>query len=154
MAVAQAVHNIDPLAPRGNPLALQVNEVRRVSSAGYSTWDSFNGRRYSRIGERPTAAGTLADIRRKSTVAFVRPGMSEKEDDYTILRLAKHDDIELMPTWKRYLYRFNAPLIILTIVAYWIYLVLRILYTQRAEWITGETYWMAWTFVTIEVVVV
>lgn len=80
--------------------------------------------------------------------------MSEKEDDYLIVRLAKHDDIEQLASWKRWAYRFSGPLIIATIGAYWIYFVLRVLYTIDAQRQAGETYWMAWTFIAVEVAVV
>lgn len=80
--------------------------------------------------------------------------MSEKEDDYIISRLAKHDDIERLPSWKRWVYRLSGPLSLATIGSYWIYFVLRILYTIDAEHQAHKTYWMAWTFIVVEVLVV
>lgn len=80
--------------------------------------------------------------------------MSEKEDDYIIARLAKHDDIERMSEWKRWVYRLSGPLSLCTIGAYWIYFVLRILYTIDAERKASATFWMAWAFIVVEVLVV
>jgi cellulose synthase/poly-beta-1,6-N-acetylglucosamine synthase-like glycosyltransferase len=80
--------------------------------------------------------------------------MSEKEDDYIISRIAKHDDVEMMPEWKRWVYRLSGPLSVASIAAYFIYFVLRILYTISAEHAAGQTYWMAWAFIVVEIFVI
>ncbi|RVX65886.1 hypothetical protein B0A52_10250 [Exophiala mesophila] len=158
VALVDAVEKLDPLTvTQGNPLGLEVNEIRRVSSAGYSPPGQFNARRFSRtsasldIIELPEAAKTVPSS--TSVVDYVRKGMSEEEAEYSIQRLAAHDDIELLSPAKRLLYRLCPILVALTIAAYWIYFVLRVKFTRQAEEAANETYWMAWAFICVELFV-
>lgn len=153
-AVIQAAQSLDPLQTRGNPLGLEIDEIRPIASTGYSPWNAFNARRFSHTPPKPSSLSTTASARKKSSVAFIRAGMSEKEDDYIIQRQAKYDDVEQLPAWKRWLYRISGPLTIATIGGYWIYFVLRVLYTRDAEKRAHQTYWMAWAFICVEIIVV
>jgi len=157
VAFVDAVDKLDPLtATQGNPLGLQINEIRRVSSVGYAAPSQFNSRRYSRsiqshdILESPAPARTNPSSISEN---YTRQGMSEKVDDYAIQRLAAHDDIEQLSTFKRILYRLCPILVVLTIGAYWIYFVLRVKFTIIAERSAHETYWMAWAFILVELFV-
>lgn len=152
VAAQHAAQHVDILQPRegDNPLGIQINEIVRVQSIDYTNWDSFNARRFSTLGPAPSAHAVLEARRRKSVV---RQGMSERDDDYSILRVAKHDDIELMSRWKRWAYRLSGPLVILTIGIQFLYFVLRILYTRSAEIQAGQVYWMAWAFIVVEIIV-
>jgi cellulose synthase/poly-beta-1,6-N-acetylglucosamine synthase-like glycosyltransferase len=79
--------------------------------------------------------------------------MSEREEEYAIKRVAKHDDMELMTPWKRWAYRLSAPLAIMTIAVHIIYFTLRVLFTRIAEKQANKTYWMAWAFIIVEIIV-
>lgn len=158
VALVDAVEKLDPLTvTQGNPLGLGINEVRRVSSAGYSMPGQFNARRFSRTAnsldtiESPEPAKTTQNS--VSVVDYVRHGMSEEETEYSIQRLAAHDDIELLSPFKRILYRICPILVVLTIGAYWIYFVLRVKFTREAETQARQTYWMAWAFILVELFV-
>ena len=154
-AIAHTIHAIDPLQPRenGNPLDLQVNEVRRLSSSGYATWSEFNARRHFEAGPPPTASSALDKYRKEQGPVYVRPGMSDSEDDYTITRLAKYDDIEQMGKARRWAYKLSGVGVVLSVAAYFLYFVLRILYTRAAEHTARQTFWMAWVLIAIEVCV-
>ncbi|KXJ86517.1 glycosyl transferase [Microdochium bolleyi] len=151
-AAQQAVQHLDILHDRegDNPLGIGINEIVRVQSVDYANWTSFNARRFSTLPPSPSAHAELEARRRKSVV---RQGMSERDDDYSILRVAKHDDMELMSRWKRWAYRLSAPLVIITIGVQFLYFVLRIMYTRAAEKQAGQVYWMAWAFIVIEIIV-
>lgn len=158
VALVDAVEKLDPLTvTQGNPLGLEVNEIRRVSSAGYSLPGQFNARRFSRTAasldtiESPEPAKTAPST--TSVVDYVRQGMSEEETEYSIQRLAAHDDVELLSPAKRLLYRLCPVLVVVTIAAYWIYFVLRVKFTRQAETAAHETYWMAWAFILVELFV-
>lgn len=157
VAIVDAVEKLDPLTvTQGNPLGLGINEVRRVSSAGYTAPGQFNSRRYSRAGqsfdtiESPEPALTNPPSISEENI---RQGMSEKLEDYAIQRIAAHDDIEQLSTFKRILYRLCPVLVVLTIGAYWIYFVLRVRFTRAAETSAHRTYWMAWAFILVELFV-
>jgi hypothetical protein len=157
VAIVDAVEKLDPLtATQGNPLGLGINEIRRVSSAGYSTPGQFNSRRYSRTGQSfDTIESPTPALINPSSISeeYVRQGMSEKVEDYAIQRLAAHDDIEQLSTFKRILYRLCPVIVVSTIGAYWIYFVLRVKFTRAAETSAHETYWMAWAFILVELFV-
>lgn len=157
VAIVDAVEKLDPLTvTQGNPLGLGINEIRRVSSAGYSAPGQFNARRYSRVShsldslESPAPALTNPP---SISEDYVRQGMSEKIEEYAIQRLAAHDDIEQLSPFKRILYRLCPILVVLTIAAYWIYFTLRVKFTRDAERSAHETYWMAWAFILVELFV-
>lgn len=158
VALVDAAHKIDPLSvTQGNPLNLEINEIRRVSSARYSAPRRFNSRRFSRTipSMETIPAPQLAQTKESSTSTLlaVRPGMSEKEEDYMIQRLAAHDDIEQLSTFRRILYRICPILVAVTIAAYWIYFALRVKFTLEAENAAHKTYWMAWAFILVELFV-
>ncbi|KAH0837680.1 hypothetical protein AYO21_09247 [Fonsecaea monophora] len=157
VAIVDAAHKVDPLTvTQGNPLGLAINEIRGVSSAGYSAPGQFDARRYScETSEIPAiSAPELARTSQAfSDDSTVRPGMSEKEDDYLIQRLAMHDDIERLSTLKRILYRLCPLLVIITIGANWLYFVLRVKFTVAAENAAHDVFWMAWAFIIVELLV-
>jgi hypothetical protein len=134
-------------------LGLEVDELRPIPAEGYTPWGSFNARRYSQAAPKPQASSIVDAMRRKSTHVFIRPGLSETEDDYIIGRIAKHDDIERMSPWKRRVYRLSGLFSLATMATYWIYFVYRILCTRDAERKAQTTYWMAWMFIVTEVLV-
>lgn len=147
------VQAMDPLQAAVKEDDMQVLEVRRVNSNAYTPWSDFNARRRSAVGPQPSAKTVLQEYRKKLGGLYVRPGMSEAEDDYTILRLAKHDDVELMSRPRRWAYRLCAPLVVLTIVAHFWYFILRITYTRSAERQAHKTFAMAWVLMANEVLV-
>ncbi|KAJ9493779.1 hypothetical protein LTR99_007507 [Exophiala xenobiotica] len=158
-AVVDAVQKLDPLTvTAGNPLGLEVNEIRRVSSAGYSQ-TGFNARRFSRqvshVDEltKPEDAPIEEKSEEPAERPVVRGGMSEKVEDYEIQRLAAHDDVDLLSRPKRLLYRLCPILVVVTIAAYWIYFALRVRFTLDAESAAHRTYWMAWAFILVELFV-
>ncbi|KIW43641.1 uncharacterized protein PV06_04725 [Exophiala oligosperma] len=154
-AVAGAIQKIDPLTvTTGNPLGLEINEIRRVSSVGF-VQPNFNARRYSRAPssyerlQKPITTESLEE----SPEEIARGGMSEKVEEYTIQRLAAHDDVELLTTTKRIMYRLCPLLVVATIAAYWIYFALRVRFTLDAQRAAHKTYWMAWAFILVELFV-
>lgn len=161
--IVENLEKLDPLTvSTGNPLNLHIGEVRRVSSAGYTSPDQFNARRFSRaptvesidVLEKPEVAATAnTSTTGVATMDFGRQGMSEKVDDYLIRRLAAHDDIEQLSPFKRILYRLCPVLVIVTIAAYWIYFALRVRFTLDAERAANKIYWMAWAFILVELFV-
>lgn len=163
MAVVDAAHKIDPLTvTQGNPLGLEINEIRRVSSAGYSPLGRFNSRRFSSVGasletiEQGEKGETPTETPNESpnqSQAAIRLGMSEKGEDYVIQRQAAHDDVEQLSTFKRILYRLCPVLVVVTIAAYWTYFVLRVKFTRAAEEAANRVYGMAWAFILVELFV-
>ncbi|KAK4940215.1 hypothetical protein LTR10_019644 [Elasticomyces elasticus] len=160
VAVGEVLHKMDPLTvTQGNPLGLGINETRRVSSVGYAAPQQFNARRFSRVSSNETTIKPpdIAQIREDSDETLptpvVRLGMSEKQDDYLIQRIAAHDDIEMLTPFRRFLYRLCPVLVVTTIAAYWIYFALRVRFTLSAESAAHETYWMAWAFILVELFV-
>lgn len=147
-----AIQRIDPLTiTNGNPLGLEINEIRRVSSAGY-VQPNFITRRFSRAPssyEKPQKPEP-AELPEESAEDIVRGGMSEKVEEYTIQRLAAHDDVELLTTPKRIMYRLCPLVVVATIAACWIYFALRVRFTLDAQRAAHKTYWMAWAFVLVE----
>jgi hypothetical protein len=141
---------MDPVKTHDNPLGLGFNETVVVKSDLYTPWSGFNARRFSKAGPAPSIRPG-GELRR--TVSVVREGMSERQEDYLIQRVAKYDDVELMSRWKRWAYRLSGPIAILTITIHIMYFVLRILFTRRAEIDARKTYWMAWAFIMVEVIV-
>lgn len=161
-AVADAVQKLDPLAAtQGNPLGLGINEMRRVSSAGYTPARQFNARRYSTAHSAPSIHESISipetaeirDFQKEPLANYAREGMSEKEEDYVIQRQAAHDDVDQLSTFKRLLYRLCPVLVVVTIAAYWIYFALRVRFTRDAESAAHQTYWMAWAFILVELFV-
>ncbi|KIY02355.1 uncharacterized protein Z520_02493 [Fonsecaea multimorphosa CBS 102226] len=157
VAIADVAHKVDPLAvTEGNPLGLAINEIRGVSSTGYSAPGQFDARRYSCGDPNPPAVAFPEPARisqasdPSSDDSTVRPGMSEKVDDYLIQRLAKHDDIERLSRLKRLVYRLRPILIIFSAAANWLYFAFRVKFTLDAEHVAHRTFWMAWAFIIIE----
>jgi cellulose synthase/poly-beta-1,6-N-acetylglucosamine synthase-like glycosyltransferase len=73
--------------------------------------------------------------------------------DMHVEQLNRMDDHDHMPKWKRYLF-LTAPLLcILTLVAYWTYFSLRIVFVVSSQRQTGKTFPMAWVFIGTEIAV-
>lgn len=104
----------------------------------------------------------LLTIVQHSTDAFksLIPNMSSIElnektglRDMHVIELNRKDDHAHMPPWKRVLFKMSPILCILTLVAYWTYFTLRIIFVLSSQRKTGETFPMAWVFIGTEVAV-
>jgi hypothetical protein len=69
---------------------------------------------------------------------------------YTIETLHKHDDVELLPLWKRRLYRLSPLITLLAVGAYFLYYAYRIHCTIIAQRAYHKVYIMAWLFIAAE----
>jgi cellulose synthase/poly-beta-1,6-N-acetylglucosamine synthase-like glycosyltransferase len=58
-----------------------------------------------------------------------------------------------MPKWKRYLFLMAPILCIATLVAYWVYFALRIIFVISAQRKSGKSFPMAWVFIGTEIAV-
>ena len=136
-AARRAIHNLDPLAPPpdANRLSLGVNQIRRVHTLEAKP---FN-RRHGILSPIPSEVSLNCRIDPETPV-----------DAYSIQRLAKHDDIDFMPKWKRYMYRSTPFFVAATFGAHWLYFALRIIFTRAAQKAGHKTLYMAWIFVTCE----
>ena len=139
-AVSRVVHTIDPLAspPDANRLGLGIDEIKRVHTLDATP---VNGRH-----------GILSPIpSQESLTCRLHPELPV--DAYSIQRLAKHDDIDMMPRWKRLLYRSTPLFVLATFGAHWLYFALRVIFTIAAQRAGHKTLYMAWTFVTVEAII-
>lgn len=98
----------------------------------------------------------------QSTDAFksLIPNMSSIElnektglRDMHVVTLNSKDDHDHMPQWKRTLFLCAPFLCILTLVAYWTYFTLRIIFVISSQRQTGKTFPMAWVFIGTEIAV-
>lgn len=138
---------INPLREIGNPLDLQINEVRRISSAPFSKRDDFDGRKQPAVGQLPrkpslypTEIPEIEDIQRAD----------DGPEDYVIQRLAAHDDIDHMPRWKRWTYMTSPFWGVLTLASYFAYLSMRIKSTIDAQRADNTIFGLACTFIAVE----
>jgi hypothetical protein len=69
---------------------------------------------------------------------------------YTIETLHKHDDVELLSSWKRRLYRLSPLFTLLAVGAYFLYYAYRIHCTIIAQHAYHKIYVMAWLFIAAE----
>lgn len=70
---------------------------------------------------------------------------------YLVMRLAAKDDIGYMPQWKQRLYKTTPLSSLLAIIFYWIYFILRIIYTVLAQRASNQVFALPWVFVVIEI---
>ena len=136
-AVSRVAHKIDPLAPPpdSNRLDLAIDEIRRVHSLDVTRFDGRHG--------------PLSPVHSTESLQC-RIHAELPVDAYFIQRLAKHDDIDMMPKWKRWVYRSTPLFVAATFGAHWLYFALRIIFTRAAEKAGNKTLYMAWTFVAVE----
>jgi hypothetical protein len=73
--------------------------------------------------------------------------------DMHVVTLNSKDDHDHMPQWKRTLFLCAPFLCILTLVAYWTYFTLRIIFVLSSQRQTGKTFPMAWVFIGTEIAV-
>ncbi|QDS67697.1 hypothetical protein FKW77_005459 [Venturia effusa] len=132
------------------------------------------GRRPWLSGSRPESEATLMGISGSqsptpyqnspyhSTDAFksLIPNMSSIElneksglRDMHVVELNRKDDHAHMPAWKLFLFKTSPILCILTLIAYWTYFTLRIIFVLSSQRKTGKTFPMAWVFIGTEVAV-
>lgn len=69
---------------------------------------------------------------------------------YSVLQVAQHDDADLLPQWKRRLYRLGPLFTFLAMGSYLLYFAYRIYCTYDAQHYYHETYVMAWLFISSE----
>lgn len=108
------------------------------------------------------ALDCLLTIGQASTDAFksLIPNMSSIElnektglRDMHVVELNRKDDHAHMPRWKQVVFKMSPILCILTLVAYWTYFTLRIIFVLSSQRQTGKTFPMAWVFIGTEVAV-
>jgi hypothetical protein len=75
----------------------------------------------------------------------------EKDHSSHIVTLNRRDDHDHMPDWKRYLFMTAPILCILTLVSYWVYFTLRIIFVLDSQHQTGQSFPMAWVFIGTEI---
>ena len=88
------------------------------------------------------------------TTSFHFEKMSGPEDgDYGFIieQVEDQDDIEHMPVWKRVAFKMSPIFLILSQVAFWIYIALRARYTLDAQNLANEIFPMAWLFMVVEI---
>jgi cellulose synthase/poly-beta-1,6-N-acetylglucosamine synthase-like glycosyltransferase len=71
----------------------------------------------------------------------------------SVHELNTHDDHDHMPRWKRTLFLAAPFLCIATLVAYWLYFTLRIIFVISSQRKSGKTFPMAWVFIGTEIAV-
>lgn len=87
----------------------------------------------------------------KSLIPGHQSPTPEKDQSSHIITLNPRDDWNHMPTWKRRLFLLAPFLCVLTLVSYWVYFVLRILFVVDAQQKNGESFPMAWVFIGTEI---
>jgi hypothetical protein len=70
--------------------------------------------------------------------------------DGSIIKLHDRDDVDHMPTWKRYLFNMTPFMVLLSLGSYWTYFVFRIYCVISAQKAQKQAYPMAWIFIAIE----
>ena len=83
------------------------------------------------------------------------PSTSDRDwiNEGFITELNRRDDHDHLPAWKRYLYYITPFLAAATLGAYWLYLILRVLFVLSAQRQYKAFFPMAWTFIAIEILV-
>ena len=76
-----------------------------------------------------------------------------KDGDYGFIieQIEDQDDIDHMPVWKRTAFKMSPIFLILSQVAFWIYIALRARYTLDAQDQANEIFPMAWLFMVVEI---
>ena len=72
---------------------------------------------------------------------------------YDIVKLHKYDDVDLMPRWKKTLFRFAPLSTIGSLGSYIVYFAFRIFCTRNAGVKYHKAYWLAWFFIVAEALV-
>lgn len=108
-------------------------------------------------GETSTFTGSTPDSkfgfdnnRFSSSSSF---GQKYHDDEYVIEKLNKHDDVDLLPTWKRRLHRLAPLFTIAAVGGYFTYFAFRIIFTVSAQRAFHKVYIMAWLFIAAEFMV-
>jgi len=70
---------------------------------------------------------------------------------YLVMRLVGKDNTNHMPIWKQRLYRTTPVSSFLAVCFYWVYFVLRIIYTVSAQQIFHKVFVLSWIFIIIEI---
>jgi hypothetical protein len=122
------------------------------SSSSSSMYSSFLGR--TACGTPSTEAEFTTDFTKNSIKeAQVSINTFQKKYDpetCTIETLHEHDDIDLLSTWKRKLYRLSPLITFLSVAAYFLYYGYRIHCTIEAQEAYHKIYAMAWLFIAAE----
>ena len=144
VVAADALAYANVLREIGNPLDLKVNEIKGVSTLPDPfNFDGRDAKSYRVLGRRPSLYPTDDESIKKRS-----------EDDptnYSIKRLAKHDDIDLMTPAQRWIYMTTPLWAALSLISYWGYFALRIRFTIDAQNHANEIFWMAWVFIGVEI---
>lgn len=90
------------------------------------------------------------DQRFSSSSSF---GQKYHDDEYVIEKLNKHDDVDLLPMWKRRLHRLAPLFTIAAVGGYFTYFAFRIIFTVSAQRAFHKVYVMAWLFIAAEFLV-
>ena len=69
----------------------------------------------------------------------------------SIAKLARRDDKDIWPSWKRKLYWSVPFLAIATLATYWLYFILRIMFVISAQRKENKTFPLAWVFIGVEI---
>ncbi|KAK8220206.1 nucleotide-diphospho-sugar transferase [Phyllosticta capitalensis] len=136
----------------------------RGDNATYSTisYSTING---TTACPTPTPYGEDDDL---SSIEAIKKGQYEKnpfdsdseaqntfavrfeDSQYQTEKLHKHDDIDLMPRWKRAINHFTPITTIMAVGAYYLYFAFRIYCTIMAQKKYDKVYVMAWVFIAAE----
>ncbi|KAF2091600.1 glycosyltransferase family 2 protein [Saccharata proteae CBS 121410] len=91
------------------------------------------------------------DSRFDSVTSFF---LKHPDSSYTVEKLHSHDDVDLLPLWKRRLHHFAPVFTVLSLGAYFLYFTFRIMYTLKAQAKYHHVYVIAWFFISAEISVV
>lgn len=112
-AANTVLNHVEMGAEMGNPLGLQVNEIRRIAPGtvpGSGDW--FDGR----LSIEQYNDGRPSISEKERPVIVTRA--TDDPKDFLIQRVADHDDIDHMPRWKQWVYR-SAPIwVVVSLVFY------------------------------------
>lgn len=117
--------------------------------------DSFDDERGPYEEDSSTVIGSTPDLKHdrsrfSSTSSF---GQKFNDTEYVISELAKHDDVDLLPEWKRRLHRMSPLFTIAALGGYYTYYAFRIYFTVEAQKKYDKVYAMAWVFIAAEFLV-
>ena len=141
-----ALNHANVMREIGNPLDLKVNEIRRVSQSSFRDSSEFDGRdtkNFRVLGRKPSMYPKDEKI--------ITNRADDDPNDYTIQRLAAHDDIDHMTKAQRWIYMTTPLWAALSLVSYWGYFALRIRFTIDAQNQANAIFWMAWVFIAVEI---
>ena len=130
----------------GNPLGLEVNETKSISAASFPDPFNFDGRdskSYRVLGRRPSLF--------PKDDKTIKNRAENDPNNYTIQRLAAHDDIDHMKPIQRWIYMTTPFWAALSLISYWAYFALRIRFTIDAQKQAHMIFWMAWIFIAVEI---